>query len=138
MRLAEAGRRLTGKVEIYDAYLGGGRSGGKSGRGSGNKVPFVAAGQTAEDGLLHLESLSPKPCTNKALEEFLARQTTLPPVSDGLNCFQVASSAGAVHVRKITGGGKASVVNDRFKAVNILIGNVKTALTGTYHSIKYT
>ncbi len=58
-------------------------------------------------------------------------------VSDGLNCFQVASSAGAIHDREITGGGKASVLNDKFKAVNTLIGNVKTALTGTYHAIKF-
>ncbi|MFN9504046.1 MAG: transposase [Rubrivivax sp.] len=58
-------------------------------------------------------------------------------MSDGLNCFQVASSAGAIHDREITGGGKASVLNDKFKAVNTLIGNVKTALTGTYHAIKF-
>lgn len=34
MRLAEAKRPLTGRVEIDDAYLGGERSGGKAGRGS--------------------------------------------------------------------------------------------------------
>jgi hypothetical protein len=139
MRLAEADRQLTGRVEIDDAYLGGERSGGKSGRGSENKVPFVAAVQTTEDGLPHLACLSPRPFTNKAMEEFLGRHTALPLtlVSDGLNCFQVASSAGAVHDREITGGGKASVLNDKFKAVNTLIGNVKTALTGTYHAIKF-
>jgi hypothetical protein len=30
-------------VQLDDAYLGGERSGGKPGRGSENKVPFVAA-----------------------------------------------------------------------------------------------
>jgi hypothetical protein len=102
-------------------------------------VPFVAAVQTTEDGLPHLACLSPRPFTNQAMEEFLARHTALPLtlVSDGLNCFQVASSAGAVHDREITGGGKASVLNDKFKAVNTLISNVKTALTGTYHAIKF-
>ena len=34
---------LQGKVQVDDAYLGGERVGGKSGRGSENKVPFVAA-----------------------------------------------------------------------------------------------
>ena len=99
MRLAEADRQLTGRVEIDDAYLGGEHSGGKAGRGSENKVPIVAAVQTTEDGLLHLACLSPRPFTNKAMEEFLARHTALPLtlVSDGLNCFQVAASAGAVH-----------------------------------------
>jgi ribosomal protein L37AE/L43A len=43
MRVREDGRQLDGRVEIDDAYLGGERSGGKTGRGSENKVPFVAA-----------------------------------------------------------------------------------------------
>ena len=58
-------------------------------------------------------------------------------VSDGLGCFTVAASMGAVHDREVTGGGKASVLNEKFRAVNTLIGNVKTALTGTYHAIKF-
>jgi ribosomal protein L37AE/L43A len=50
MRLREDGRQLDGRVEIDDSYLGGERSGGKAGRGSENKVPFVAAVQTTPDG----------------------------------------------------------------------------------------
>jgi hypothetical protein len=34
---------LSGLVQIDDAYLGGELSGGMAGRGSENKVPFVAA-----------------------------------------------------------------------------------------------
>jgi hypothetical protein len=34
---------LEGQVQVDDAYLGGERTGGKVGRGSENKVPFVAA-----------------------------------------------------------------------------------------------
>jgi hypothetical protein len=49
MRLREEDRQLTGRVEVDDAYLGGERSGGKAGRGSENKVPFIAALQTTED-----------------------------------------------------------------------------------------
>lgn len=139
MRLAEADRKLTGRVEIDDAYLGGERSGGKTGRGSENKIPFVAAVQTTNSGRPHLACLSQQPFTNEAIDDFLARHTALPltMVSDGLHCFQVAASVGAVHDREITGGGKTSVENAKFKAVNTLIGNVKTALTGTYHAIKF-
>jgi len=139
MRLAEADRQLTGRVEIDDAYLGGERSGGKTGRGSENKVPFVAAVQTTEDGRPHLVCLSPRRFTNEAVEDFLATHTVLPLtlVSDGLGCFTVAKGLGALHDREVTGGGKASVSNDKFRAVNTLIGNVKTALTGTYHSVKF-
>lgn len=67
MRLAESGRQLTGRVEIDDAYLGGQRSGGKVGRGSENKVPFVAAIQTTDDGKPHLACLSPRPFTKASL-----------------------------------------------------------------------
>ena len=48
----------------------------------------------------------------------------------------VAASMGAVNDREVTGGGKASVLNENFRAVNTLIANVKTLLTGTYHAIK--
>ena len=40
---------LHGSVQIDDAYLGAERSGGKAGRGSENKVPFVAAVSLTED-----------------------------------------------------------------------------------------
>lgn len=34
---------LNGQIQVDDAYLGGERTGGKAGRGSENKVPFIAA-----------------------------------------------------------------------------------------------
>ena len=39
----DASKRLSGRVELDDAYLGGERSGGKRGRGAPGKTPFVAA-----------------------------------------------------------------------------------------------
>lgn len=41
---------LEENVQIDDAYLGGERTGGKVGRGSEKKVPFVAAVSLSEDG----------------------------------------------------------------------------------------
>lgn len=46
----EARCTLSGHVQIDDVYLGGERSGGKAGRGSENKVPFVAAVSLNQDG----------------------------------------------------------------------------------------
>ena len=139
MRLAEVDRQLTGRVEVDDAYLGGQRSGGKTGRGSENKVPFVAAVQTTEGGQPHLACLSQRPFTKAALEEFFARSTVLPltVVSDGLGCFTVAASLGASHDRTVTGGGKASVEMEQFRCVNTLISNIKTALSSTYHAVRF-
>jgi ribosomal protein L37AE/L43A len=48
MLLREESRRLDGRVEIDDAYLGGEKS-GKPGRGSENKTAFVAAVQTSAE-----------------------------------------------------------------------------------------
>ena len=42
----DATKRLAGRIEIDDAYLGGERSGGKRGRGAAGKTPFVAAVET--------------------------------------------------------------------------------------------
>jgi hypothetical protein len=39
----DASKRLAGRVELDDAYLGGERPGGKRGRGAPGKTPFVAA-----------------------------------------------------------------------------------------------
>ena len=46
----DATKRLTGRVEIDDAYLGGERTGGKRGRGAPGKTPFVAAVETTPEG----------------------------------------------------------------------------------------
>lgn len=43
MAQREADRPLEGDIRVDDAYLGGERSGGRPGRGSSNKVAFVAA-----------------------------------------------------------------------------------------------
>jgi len=139
MYLRERPRKLTGRVEIDDAYLGGERSGGKSGRGSENKVPFVAAVQTTESGQPQLMCLSLQPFTKEAMQNFFARSLLLPLtlVSDGLACFEAAGDNGALHDRHVTGGGKASVKLPQFWAVNTVLGNLKTALTGTYHSFDF-
>lgn len=43
--------RLSGVVQLDDAYLGGERAGGKLGRSSENKVPFVAVVSLNKQGL---------------------------------------------------------------------------------------
>ena len=37
----------------------------------------------------------------------------------------------------VTGGGKASVELEQFRCVNTLISNIQTALSGTYHAVKF-
>ena len=139
MRLREERRELDGRVEIDDAYLGGERTGGKTGRGSENKVPLVAAVQTTPDGQPVLACVRPQPHTAEAIALFAAEHIapSATVVSDGLWCFRATAIVGAEHQRVVTGGGKASVKLPQFKAVNTLLGNLKTAIGGTYHAFDF-
>jgi ISXO2-like transposase domain/Transposase len=58
-------------------------------------------------------------------------------VSDGLWCFRGVRLIGAEHEAIVTGGGKTSARRPEFKAVNTVLSNLKTALSGTYHSFKF-
>ena len=138
MRLREDSRQLTGRVEIDDAYLGGVLPGGTTGRGSENKVPFIAAVQTTDAGQPMLVCFAQAPFTKKAVSEFAAKSLVRPltVVSDGLACFAVLQEAG-VHEPTVTGGGAASVKLPQFRAVNTVLSNLKTALGGTYHAFDF-
>lgn len=139
MRLREASRQLTGRVEVDDAYLGGERQGGKVGRGSENKVPLIAAVQTTESGKPVLCCFKQCPFTTQAVRDFVATSLALPAtvVSDGLGCFSVLRTLGILHERTVTGGGAACVKLPQFSAINTVLGNLKTAIAGTYHSFKF-
>ena len=139
MREREDTRLLDGRVEIDDAYLGGERSGGKTGRGSENKVPFVAAVQTTPDGQPQFACLRQQPFTTEEVAVFAARSIapSATVVSDGLWCFGAVQMVGADHDRVVTGGGKASTELPQFRAVNTFLGNLKRALGGTYHAFDF-
>ena len=138
MRLREESRQLSGRVEMDDAYLGGQRCGGKSGRGSENKVSFVAAVQTTQDGQAVLACFAQLPFTKTALAEFMTKSLVRPltVVSDGLACFGAANDAG-VHEPTVTGGGSASAKLQQFRAVNTVLSNLKTSLSGTLHAFGF-
>ena len=42
-----------------------------------------------------------------------------------------------MHVRSVTGGGAARARLLHFRAINTVLSDLKTALTGTYHAVKY-
>jgi len=139
MRLREERRELDGRVEMDDAYLGGERSGGKPGRGSENKVPIVAAVQTTPRGQPIAACLRQQPHTEQEVAVFAAAHiaTSATVVTDGLWCFRAATIVGAAHERVVTGGGRPSVELPQFQAINTLLGNLKTAISGTYHAFAF-
>ena len=135
----EALYTLDGRVEIDDAYLGGERSGGKVGRGSENKVPFVAAVATTDAGAPVRVKLSPvSGFTSKAVADWA--QLSLAPgarvISDGLACFAAVTKAGCTHEPFVVGQLKPRDL-PQFSAINTTLGNLKTAIAGTYHSFAF-
>ena len=141
MLVRQAPRRLTDRVKIDHAYLGGERVGEKPGRGSPNKVPFVAAVQTDLAGKPHLMRLTPVAgFTEAALTDraALALAPGANVVSDGLGCFEaVTTVAQTTHERHVVGAGSQAVKRPEFRWVNTMPGNLKTAFAGTYHALDY-
>jgi ISXO2-like transposase domain len=158
MLAREAGKpKLAGRIEVDDAYLGGERSGGKRGRGSPGKTPFVAAVETREDEadppgqpasasrpgatraprprrlrLTVVKGFRKKELAALAKRDFAPGSRVL---SDGLSCWTAVTQAGCTHEPMVTGSGKLAARHASFKWVNTALGNIKTALAGTYHHV---
>ncbi len=131
--------RLSGAVQMDDAYLGGELSGGKAGRGSENKVPFVAAVSVDNEGHPDRIKLTPVPgfTTDTIIEwskSHLSPGCTV--LSDGLACFGGVSAAGCLHIPIVVGGRKPDELPE-FRWVNTVLGNVKTSLSGAYHAFDF-
>lgn len=129
---------LSGFVELDDAYMGGERTGCKRGRGAEGKTPFVAAVETTESHDPVKIKLTVVPGFRKTAIESWAKQhleegTTV--ISDGLACFNAVTDAGCNHDKIVCGGGRASVEEPEFYWVNTILGNLKSAVRSTYHSI---
>lgn len=132
------GETLSGRIEIDDAYLGGERP-GKRGRGAEHKVPFVAAVQTDDDGHPQRVQLRRVNGFTRAEVRRYAQVAIVPGsrvVSDGLRCFRAFDTSTYTHECHITGGGRASTQIPAFNWVNTVLGNVKNAITGSYHAIR--
>ena len=128
---------LCGRIEMDDAYLGGERA-GRLGRGSPNKVPFIAVVQTTEDKqpvAIQLRRVKSFRKTELARYAHASLSPECTVWSDGLGCFNAVSEAGCEHISIVTGSSRRSAQHPAFKWVNTMLGNVKNAITGTYHSI---
>lgn len=131
-------RMLDGRVEIDDAYLGGERA-GKPGRGSENKVSFVVAVQTSDDGRPLLARMNRIAFTKEAMEAWAAKSLAASArvMSDGLHCFKAIAGEVASHTPIVVGSGRQAVEHPEFRRVNTVLSNLKTAISGTYHAFKF-
>ena len=110
----EAGKpKLSGRVEVDDAYLGGERQGGKRGRGAAGKTPFVAAVETTAER-------RPRRLRLTVVKGFRKREV---------------EKAGCDHFPMVTGSGRRAANWAPFRWVNTCLGNIKTAIAGTHHHV---
>ena len=139
MAKQDSTHRLDGTVQLDDAYLVGERAGDKPGRGFENKMPFVAAVSLngAEHSMhtkLNLVSGFTWTVIGNWAEASLAPGRLV--VSDGLGCFAAVADAGCTHQALVVGHLKPRDL-PQFERVNTVLGNLKTTLTGAFHSWKY-
>lgn len=137
MQERDQGKRLAGRIEMDDAYLGG-EMAGIPGRGSPNKIPFIAVVETSEDKRpQRIQLRLVRGFRKRAIAEYA--QANLAPNStvwsDGLSCFTAVKQAQCRHIPLVTGGGRKSAQSPAFKWVNTVLGNLKNSLRGTYHAI---
>ena len=140
MSAREKERKLKGSVQIDDAYLGGERNGGKVGRGSENKQAFLIAVETNEN-LEHPRFAVIEPVTsfdNAAILDW-ERRRLMPEAkvySDGLWAFRRFADTGHEHVVLEAPSRREATEIKGARWVNVVLANVKRAISGTYHSIK--
>jgi ribosomal protein L37AE/L43A/transposase-like protein len=136
----EQSTRLSDRVEIDDSYLGGEHE-GKRGRGSENKVPFIAAIQTNQQRNPIYAVFSPvRAFTQQDIKTWATQRLTpsTTVVSDGLWCFTAVKQAGCSHEQHVVrkGSTKSSKM-ECFSWVSTVLGNLKTAIMGTYHAFDF-
>jgi transposase-like protein len=139
MRRSSDKDRLRGRIEMDDAYLGGQRSGGKTGRGSPGKTPIIAAVETTDDGkpkrikIRRIARFKRKRVKSLAQRMIAVGSTVL---TDGLACFRGIADAESHHTVIITGSGRRAARHPAFKWVNTILSNIKGSIVGTYRAVR--
>lgn len=137
MRQREAQQPLSAEVRVDGAYLGGERRGGKRGRGAKSKVAFVAAVELREGCPLRVRFDPVEDFSAIALTQWATR-ALIGPCHVSTNAVM---SSGLL-ARREASPMEAQFCWDRgevesFRWLNILIGNLKTTLSGTHHAFKF-
>ncbi len=75
---------------------------------------------------------------NASLKDWVRRRLApeAEAYTDGLACFRRIGDADHAHTVLETGGGRAATEVRGARWVNVLLGNVKRAISGTYHALR--
>ena len=112
-------------------------SGGKRGRGASKKTPFVAAISKVGDKPHQIKLSIVKGFRTNEIKQWskknLAAGSSV--LSDGLACFRGIEKAGFNHDFLVVGNSRDTKKASAFDWVNTVLGNLKTALAGTFHKL---
>ena len=112
---------------------------GKRGRGAPGKTPFVAAVSTSPEGRPRKVKLVPvngfrKREIARGAKRWLAPGSEV--LTDGLRCWNALDGVVGSHRAIRTGSGRQAARMAPFKWVNTTLGNIKSAITGTYRKAR--
>lgn len=140
MTAREEARKLSGTVQIDDAYLGGEINGAKAGRGSPNKQAFLIAVQTDETmEQVQYAVAEPVPTFDKDAVAEWAERRLVPECevhTDGLGAFNALAERGHAHTTVAGPKRRARTETKSARWVNVVLANFKRSLSGVYHSIR--
>ncbi len=139
MATQDAAHQLSGTVQLDDAYLGDERAGGKVGRGSEDKNPFVGAVSVNDHGHpMYIKLNLVRGLTSEAISKWAKAHLLLDTSvrSDGLACFSVVAYDGCLYLPMVVDSLKPRDLPS-VTWVNTVLGNLKTTLAGAYHTLKY-
>jgi transposase-like protein len=138
MKDADDKRVLEGFVELDDVYWGGKAKGGKRGRGAAGKTFFLAAVSHNEEGHpIHMRMSKVAAFTSSEIKRWSLKHLHHECVltTDGFKSYQQICEVVDYHHSINTTGLYDDPKNKFFRWVNTMIGNVKRAINGTYHSV---
>jgi hypothetical protein len=104
-----------------------------------NKVPIVVAVSLNEAGHpIHASITAVSGFSSEAISDWTAQH--LAPgyvvLSNGLACFRSVTTAGWSHQVVMTGGRNPNDLT-QYRWINIVLGNLKTSLSGTFHAFNF-
>lgn len=134
MRDRDSHYKLSGIIEMDDAFFGGPKEGGnKRGRGS-SKIPVIVEASTDGEGVGYVRMTVVDKIDSDTVKEVVetdvrASQTIK---SDGYSPYNAVKESGHKHQKEVVKGKKAHEV---LKWVHILTSNAKAYILGTFHGV---